>query len=182
MSEISDRYRRLAATFTEKVAAVPADRWSSPSPCEGWSAREVVGHVVQTQGMFLGFVGREIGPLPSVDEDPVAAWEAARDVVQADLDDPARASAGFDGVLGPSTFEATVDRFGCMDLVIHGWDLSRAAGLDDRIDPAEVERVRGDAVALGDAIRSPGAFGPAVEPGEGADDQERLLVFLGRRA
>ncbi len=35
-------------------------RWDSPSPCEEWTARDVVGHVVETQGMFLGLVGREL--------------------------------------------------------------------------------------------------------------------------
>ena len=181
MSAIADRYRRLATAFADKVAAVPDDRWGSPSPCEGWTARDVVRHVVETQGMFLASVGRELGPLPSVDEDPVAAWEAARGVVQADLDDPARASAGYEGFFGPTTFEETVDRFGCLDLVVHGWDLSRAAGLDDRIDPEEVRRVTADTEGLGDALRAPGVCGPAVEPGPGADEQERLLAHLGRR-
>ena len=40
------------------------------------------------QGMFLGFVGRSLGDIPAVDDDPLGAWTAARDVVQADLDDP----------------------------------------------------------------------------------------------
>jgi uncharacterized protein (TIGR03086 family) len=119
--------------------------------------------------------------LPSVDEDPVAAWEAARGVIQAELDDPERASAGYEGFFGPTTFEETVDRFGCLDLVVHGWDLSRAAGLDDRIDPEEVRRVTADTEGLGEALRAPGVCGPAVEPGPGADEQERLLAHLGRR-
>lgn len=33
---------------------------------------------------------------------------------------------------------------------------------------------------FGDAMRQPGAFGPTVEPPPDADDQERLLAFLGR--
>ena len=79
MSEIADRYRRLAAAFSEKVAAVPDDRWEARTPCEGWSARELVGHVVDTQGMFLGFVGRSLpDDRPSVDDDPLTAWTAAR--------------------------------------------------------------------------------------------------------
>ena len=46
MSEISERFRDLAAKFTRRVDAVPDDRWSSPSPCEGWTTRDVVGHMV----------------------------------------------------------------------------------------------------------------------------------------
>ncbi|HME46597.1 maleylpyruvate isomerase N-terminal domain-containing protein [Mycobacterium sp.] len=28
--------------FDSRVAAVSSDAWSSPSPCEGWTARDVV--------------------------------------------------------------------------------------------------------------------------------------------
>lgn len=181
MSEISERYARLSDAFAETVAAVPDDRWSSPSPCEGWTARDVVRHVVDTQGMFLGFVGRKMDDIPSVDDDPVAAWDAARGVVLGDLEDPERAQEEFDGLMGRSTFEAAVDRFLCFDLVVHRWDLARAAGLDDRIDPEDVRQVEASARALGDAMRGPGAFGPELEAPEGADPQARLLAYLGRR-
>ncbi len=181
MSEVSERYKRLSDAFAAKIAAVPADKWSSPSPCSEWTARDVVRHVVSTQGMFLGFVGREIGEIPSVDDDPAGAWDAARAQVQADLDDPERASQEFDGITGRSTFEAAVGRFLCMDLVVHGWDLARSAGLDERIAPEDVGRVRKQAEEFGDALRSPGAFGPAVDAPNGADEQAQLLAFLGRR-
>ena len=180
MSEIADRYRRNAANFTAKVEAVRPERWSSPSPCEDWDARGVVAHVVQTQGMFLGFVGRELGPIPSVDDDPLAAWAAARDKVQADLDDPERAGAEFDGLSGRTTFAEAVDRFASGDLAIHGWDLARATGLDETIDPPEVQRGLDEYPKLGQAIRSPGVFGPEIDAAPGADDQTRLLNFVGR--
>lgn len=180
MSEIADRYRRLAAAFTDKAAAVPTHRWESPSPCEGWTARDVVGHVVQTQGMFLGFVGRSALEGPSVDDDPVGAWQTATAAVQADLDDPERASAEFEGHFGRQTFEQAVDRFLCFDLVVHGWDLARAAGLDDAIADEDLARVRAAAEPFGDAMRGPGAFGPEVDPPADADEQTRLMAFFGR--
>src|SRR5579864_1579006 len=120
MSEISDRYHRLSDAFAEKVAAVPAERWDSRTPCEDWTARDLLGHVVQTQGMFLGFVGKELGDIPSVDADPLGAWNAARAQVQNMLDDPEQAKTEFQGFTGKSTFEAGVNRFLCTDLVVHG--------------------------------------------------------------
>src|SRR4051812_13139518 len=102
MGEIADRYRRLAGAFSEKVAAVPADGWEAPSPCDAWTARDIVAHVVATQGMFLGFVGRELGDIPSVDLDPLGAWTAASSAVLGDLEDPDRAKAEFQGFQGPS--------------------------------------------------------------------------------
>jgi uncharacterized protein (TIGR03086 family) len=181
VSEVSERYARLAGAFADKIAEVPAEQWESQSPCPDWKARDVVRHVISTQGMFLGFVGRDLGDIPSVDDDPLAAWKAASAVIQRDLEDPERAATEFQGFSGRSTFEAAVDRFLCFDLVVHAWDLARAAGLDDRMDPADIPRVRQQAEAFGDAMRGPQAFGPTVEVPPDADDQAKLLAFLGRR-
>lgn len=182
MSDIADRYRRLAGAFTGTVAAVPADRWESPSPCEQWTARDVVRHVVDTHGMFLGLVGRELDAIPPVDDDPLAAWCAARDAVQGDLDDPARAGATFQGWRGPSTFAEAIGRFICFDQIIHRWDIARAVGLDERIDPVDVSLAFELVAYYGDDLRRPGVCGAALEPPPGADEQTRLLAVLGRRA
>ncbi len=180
MSEIADRYRRIAAGFTERVEAVPPGRWSAESPCEGWTARDVVGHVVGAHGMFVEMVGRSLGEVPSVDDDPAAAWAAARDVVQADLDDPERAGEAFEGFFGPSTFEGSVDRILAGDVLVHTWDLARATGQDERLPDDEIERGLAAFAGMGDAVRSAGVFGPEVEPPADADPQTRLLCFTGR--
>ncbi|MGW8528155.1 TIGR03086 family metal-binding protein [Nocardiopsis sp. NPDC055824] len=181
MSDISERYARLSDAFASTVAAVPDDRWTAPSPCEGWTARDVVRHVVDTQGMFLRLVGRDLGDIPSVDADPAAAWDAARAVVRADLDDPELADAGYDGYFGPTTFARSVDQFLSFDLVVHRWDLARAAGLDDRLDPEDVRWAHGNTAAFGDSMRGNGVCGPELTPPEGADAQTRFLAFVGRR-
>ncbi|CAN5703232.1 TIGR03086 family metal-binding protein [soil metagenome] len=181
MTEISERYDRNAATFAAKVGAVPDDQWASPSPCEGWTARDVVRHVIDAHGIFLGLVGRELGDIPPVDDDPAAAFDAARRQMQDDLDDPDRGGEEFDGFFGRTTFAAAIDRFLSGDLVVHGWDLARATGLDERLDAAEVQRALEEMPKFGDALRSPQTFGPALEPPPGADDQAKLLAFLGRQ-
>lgn len=182
MSEYSDRYRRVSDDLTALIEAVPPDRWDNPSPCDEWTARDVVRHIIGTYQMFLGFVGRELPAAPSVDEDPVAAWRSARDAIRAAFDDPAVAGAEYDGMFGRTTFEKSADRFISADVVIHSWDLARATGGNERLDPDEVRRI-GEALApMDEAMRSPNAFGPKLEPPEGADDQTRFLAFLGRRA
>jgi uncharacterized protein (TIGR03086 family) len=68
------------------------------------------------------------------------------------------------------------------ELVVHAWDLARATGQDDRLDPA------GIAAALvflepNDAmIRVPGGMGPKLDPPPDADQQTTLLAFVGRRS
>jgi uncharacterized protein (TIGR03086 family) len=180
MSDIADRYRRLSREFADKVAQVSPERWNAPSPCEDWTARDVVAHIIDVHGIFLGLVGRPFERTVSVDDDPSGALREASAQVQADLDDPARASAMFDGYFGPMSFEGAIDRFVCFDLAIHGWDLARATGLDETIAPAEVVRLSAAAQAFGDALQTSGVCGPSVDVAPDADDQTKLLALLGR--
>jgi uncharacterized protein (TIGR03086 family) len=182
MTEIADRYRRLAAHFADVIDAVPPDRWSSPSPCEEWTALELVQHVVDSQSMFLGLVGRDPAGGPAVADDPGAAWRATAAVIQVDLEDPERATQTFTGFAGESTFEAAVDRFINMDLVVHAWDLARATGGDERIAAEDVERVQASLAGFGEMLHSPGVCGPAVPVSADADAQTKLLAELGRTA
>lgn len=179
METIADRYDRLAGAFAAKIEAVPPDRWTARSPCEGWTARDVVRHVSETPGLFLGFVGQELGELP---DDPAEAFAVSRGRVLAGLTDPQIAGAEYEGFMGRMTFAEGIDRFINFDLVVHGWDLARAAGLDDRIAPEDLDRIEEASKGFGDAMRSPGAFGPAIDPPPDADRQARVLAFLGRVA
>ena len=182
MSQISDRYRRLATGVTDKISQVPADKWGAQSPCPEWTALDVVRHLTETPGMFFGLIG-DTGPeVPPVEDDPLTAWAVARDAVQAALDDPAIATREYDGFAGRATFENGVDQFICTDLIVHGWDLARAAGLDERIDPQDLADVRAAMAPLADQMRSPCAFGAEVDGPAEADEQTKLLAFLGRQA
>lgn len=183
MNDIADRYRRLAAQFTAQVDAVPAGdpRWNDPSPCPGWSARDVVGHMTRTHSLFFGFIDRELPPGPSVADDPRAAWAHVRDHLQAALDDPATAGTEFDGMFGRTRWDAAVDRFVNADLLVHRWDVGRALGDHPQLDPDEMARVMAGLEGVPDeAMRGAGAFGPAVEVPPDATEQERFLAFLGR--
>ena len=40
-------YQRIATRFGDLLAHCPADRWSSPSPCDGWTAWDVAAHVIR---------------------------------------------------------------------------------------------------------------------------------------
>ncbi len=182
MSEIAERFRRRAASFTERVEAVPADRWDSPSPCEGWTALDVVRHMVGNVDMFFGLVGRERSPGPDVADAPAAVWGVARDAMQVGLDDPELAGQEYDGAFGRMTFEQGVDSFLSFDLVVHTWDLARATGLDERLDPTDVHDVFESAKSMdtGGALRTDGVCGPELAPPSGAGEQEQMLAFLGR--
>jgi uncharacterized protein (TIGR03086 family) len=182
MTAISDRYRRLSDDMTKKIDQVPPDKWSAPTPCPDWTATDLVRHLVEAPGLFFGMAGLEAPKVPPVEDDPAAAFAAVREAVQGALDDPASATKEYDGFAGKSTFEKGVDQFICTDLIVHGWDLSRAAGLDEHIDPKDLAAVRQAMAPMADKMRSPQAFGPEIDAPAGADDQTKLLAFLGRRA
>ena len=111
--------------------------------------RELVAHVIEVHGMFQKLVGRSLVEHPEVEDDPLGAWTAVRDQMQADLDDPVRANEEYDGMLGRSTFGASVDGFVCFDLVVHGWDLARATGQDETIDPEDIEPLQAMVDSMG---------------------------------
>jgi uncharacterized protein (TIGR03086 family) len=182
ITETAERYRRLAETLTRTVESVPADRWASPSPCEGWTARDVVRHVVETQSMPLTPAGLSLPAVPDVDVDPVGAWTQTRDAVLEILDDPELASREYDGGLGRTSVAATFGTFFTFDLVVHRWDLARATGLDETIAAEDLALAAAFAERAGEQLRTPGVCGPPVEVPADADAQTRLLGLLGRRA
>ncbi|MGZ6999027.1 MAG: TIGR03086 family metal-binding protein [Acidimicrobiia bacterium] len=181
MSDVADRYERLGREFAATIAAVPADRWEEPSPCAGWTARDVVTHVCATQSLFLGLIGVDAAEGPDVAQDPLGAWRAASAPVAAALADPDRAGRVYEGVFGPTTFESAVDRFANFDLIVHRWDLARATGGDETISEADAQRVLDGAEAFGPALRSDGVCGAAVDVPADADLATRALAIVGRR-
>lgn len=178
----ADRYRRLAERFTSTVQAVPAGAWDKPSPCAGWSAAEVLAHVIDSETGLLKKAGADAPSGPTVQADPVRAWESARDAVQAALDDPECADVEYDGMGGRTTVGATFGSFMSVDLIVHRWDIAHAAGIDDSIPAQDMAFAQGFAERMGDVAQTSGAFGPRVVVSEDADEQTKFLALLGRSA
>lgn len=179
MSPSDERFRRLSDRFEELVAGVPSERWTNQSPCADWDALAVVSHVIDIHAMTLATAGRSLSPAATVSDDPLDALRHAREDVQALLDDPA-ANIEVDGAFGRTTPAETIDGFLGFDLVVHAWDLARATGQDDTMEPDEVERIASEIAGFGDALRSQGVCGPEVAVHEGASAQDKLVGKLGR--
>lgn len=191
MSTIAERYRAHADAFESRVAAVRPEQWENPSPCAEWTARDVVRHIVDMHGVMLRPLDRSLSAAPSVDEDPLAAFRAARADIEAVLADPALAGYESATPTGPLTAEEHIDQVISDDMVLHGWDLARATGQDDTMDPADVARLWAMTSAIPpellEKFRTPGAFGPGitvygpeVKVAEDAPLQDRLLGMIGR--
>jgi uncharacterized protein (TIGR03086 family) len=182
VSEIAERYRRIADQFGARVQAVPDDAWERAAPCEGWVARDVVRHLVEwVPGFFDSYAGIELGAMPSVDTDPAGAWAALDLSLRALLDDPAVAAQEFDSPPGPTTVENAVDTFCTGDILVHTWDLARATGLDETLDADEVHRMFVSMEPMDEVLRSSGQFGSRVVVPDDADEQTKLIAFTGRQ-
>jgi uncharacterized protein (TIGR03086 family) len=68
------------------------------------------------------------------------------------------------------------------DALIHTWDLARAVGGDEHLDPDLVPLVSVGLEHLSPAMRAPGRYGDAIEAPAGADAQTRMLALAGRRS
>jgi uncharacterized protein (TIGR03086 family) len=181
MSEVFDRYRALADDFSARVNTVSAADWSNQSPCEEWKARDVVAHVIGVHRHFLSLL--DATPEPSGDPgDLVAAWAAVRSDVETALADPDRAGRVVETPFGAMPFEVFVDRVMSVDLLVHTWDLSRATGLDERINAEAVGHAFEALKPMDAMLRGPGRFKDKVTPPAGADLQTEFLCFLGRDA
>jgi len=182
MSECSERYSKVAGRFTERVNGVPEGAWDNPAPPEGWVARDVVRHLVEwVPGFFESAAGISLPRPTTVDTDPVGAWATFSDAVRAMLDDPVVSAREFDGPMGHKSVEQTVDMIVTGDVLLHTWDLARATGQDETLDPDEVHRMLEGMEPLDELLRNSGHYGPRVEVPDDADEQTKLIAFIGRR-
>ena len=98
---------------------------------------------------------------PSVDDDPVGAWQAHADAVQALLDDPATPGRrSRNPHIGEVPLDQAIDRFYTADVFMHTWDLARATGQDDPLDPALSAELLAGMEPIDELMRSSGQYGP----------------------
>ena len=168
--------------LTALLDAVPPADWSRPSPCEGWTAADVVGHLVGTQRQLLTTHGVDLGEAPDVTADPAAAWRAHAARVAAALADDAVPARQFDGFFGPTTVGAAFEQFYVWDMVVHRWDLARAVGADPALTDEELDRIESGADSFGPALHMDGICRPALDVPADAGRQTRALARLGRSA
>lgn len=175
----AERHRRIAGDFTYLVQRVPD--WDVPAPVAGWTARDVLEHLVTWLPGFLSAGGVKLATGPTAADDPVSAWTYHADAVQALLDDPKRAVAQYSHErVGSMPVAEAIDRFYTSDVFMHSWDLARASGQDVALEPEFCAALLAGMEPMQEAMRSSGQYGPKVEVPAGADPQTRLVGFIGR--
>jgi uncharacterized protein (TIGR03086 family) len=175
--EPAERHRAVAARFT-RVSLGVTD-WDAATPVPDWRARDVVTHLVEWFAGFLaGSAGVDLAGVP-VDE-PALAWQRRAADVQTLLDDPATAGRRLTNPhVGDLPLAEAIDRFYTTDVLMHAWDLARASGQPDPIEPDVAEDLLAGLREIEGMLRSSGQYGPAVPAPPDATPGDRLMAFLG---
>lgn len=181
MGRPAEEHRRIAGEFTATVDGTPEAAWDNPAPPEGWVARDVVRHLVEWFPAFLQSVEVSLPKGQSVDDDPAGAWHTHTEAVQALLDDAELAGREFEFPhIGRMPLERAVDMIYTSDVFLHRWDLARATGQDETLDPDKCAGMYEGMLPMDEVLRQSGHYGPRVEVPDDADPQTKLLAFIGR--
>lgn len=182
-----EQYDHALREFGSRVEAVAQGQWSDPTPCSDWDVRELVAHVVEMAWRVPHLLsGAEVPDRrgePAQDPrygGPAEAWRAAAAA--------ARAAFAADGALD-RTVSVASGEMGARDylwemtvgITVHAWDLARAIGADERLDPELVRRIHSQHERDPDSLAAGGAFAPPVQVAAHADLQARMLGLMGRR-
>lgn len=168
------------------VASVGDEQWHLPTPDDDWDVRQLVNHVVAgnfwvtplTTGSTIEQVGDRLdGDL--LGGDPLDAYRrSAAEAIAAfgrpgAMEEPANVSYG----PVPGSVYAG---HRLVDVLVHGWDLAVAAGLDTDLRRDLVDACLAIVEPQAEMLAASGAFGDDHHVPEGASPQTRLLALLGR--
>ncbi len=172
--------------FTDAVVRLQASDWDRASPCSGWRAVDVLGHVGSAVRFGTKLLRDESPvwepvdpPGSAVEADPGSWWEAlvgpAREAVRdADLSRVVESPMGRRSIGEGLSFPA-------LDLFVHAWDVVRAVDVDVEIPTEVIEFAHAviDPIPV-EQVRSPRVFGTEVAPPSDATPTQRFIAWTGR--
>jgi uncharacterized protein (TIGR03086 family) len=181
-----DAYENAAVIVSEIVAG----ELGHPTPCPKYDVSGLIDHLVEA-GRRAAALGRGQAPPPG-DGSPRVELADAPGQLRSAAQEAARAW-GDDSSLslrhampwGEEYTGATLVDMYLAELAAHAWDLARATGQLEKLDPALAwPALEGARAMIKPQYRNmvePGApFGAEVSPAPDADDWERLAAFMGR--
>jgi uncharacterized protein (TIGR03086 family) len=183
--DIVDLDARAAERLGAIVAAVSPSQWASPTPCSGWSVRDLVAHLVlgniKWTGIAKGDDWRPGGGDVDLGDDPAATYRrTVGEMLEAWRQPGAldRETTLPGGQRGRSEVALWIH---LAETLVHGWDLARATGQGPDFDLDVVEASLAECQRRVPPARPEGSpFGPSVPVGASATPLERLAGYLGR--
>jgi uncharacterized protein (TIGR03086 family) len=180
---LGERHLAVCQRFGESVRAANG-KWDRRSPCEAWDARGVLEHVI---GFHDVLVLRPLGLKPDRPrDDPQIRWELTYGQLETAFEPGRRL---FERVVDIPELQGNpatrLDARAMMpnltrDVLVHTWDLARAVGADDRLDPRWCELFYAALPSDPGGLSVSGMFDAPVAVGDQTDMQSKLLARLGR--
>jgi uncharacterized protein (TIGR03086 family) len=164
------------------VQRTPADRWGAASPCDGWSARDVVIHQI---GVFDGVAamartGEIARPTPPADvDDLLTEWARSRAELLEALDQPDVLHRPGDFWFGTTSIEDLLAVV-MYDPLAHAWDLATAVGIDHHCSAEVASAALVTIERLAPTLREHGLIGEPVVVAADADPVTKFLALVGR--
>lgn len=170
----------LTKELTGRLMAIVSDGgdWKASSPCDGWTAQDVLEHLIETERDFLVRHDVALEPLP--DDEPQVRWADHANQVVSAMQDADFVATKFHGMFGPTTVGETFSAFYCFDLVVHRWDIARGLGTTTSLDDNELDLVEAMLDTAGEALYSEGTCDEPVDLPGGASREEQVLALTGR--
>lgn len=184
---VPELHKRAVDQFDRKVRGTRDDQWDQPTPNTEWDVRALVKHLVYenlwTVPLMEGKTIEEVGDQFEGDilgDDPKAAWqEASRAAVESVTDEAMSRTVHL-------SFGDVKGEFYAMQLlndhVMHAWDLARATGQDEQLDPELVSICADWFSQFEDEYRKAGLIAPRPKLPPDATDQMKFLAMTGRDA
>jgi len=184
--DLPSLHARASASFGALVSTVRADQWERPTPCVGWTVRDLVNHVVAenlwTAPLLAGATIADVGDAYDGDvlgDDPGAAWDAATGAARHAADVPGALERTVHLSVGDTPAAEYISQL-FADHLIHAWDLAQALDADTRLDADLVAACSAWFDTVEDGYRRAGAIGPRPHVTVDADPQALLLARFGR--
>jgi uncharacterized protein (TIGR03086 family) len=181
--------QRVVDETSRVIDDVSDAEMANPSPCDGWTVRDVVNHITGGATMFALSV--EQGAVPddvlgrlmggdNLGNDPKGAWKAAADRAMHAFDAPGALDKMVTLPFGemPGSVALSIAVF---DVLTHAVDIASSTGQQVQdLDLVETALVMGRQM-VGPELRQPGVFDPEQPVAADAPAEIRLLAFAGRQ-
>ena len=181
--------QRVVDETTQVVNDVSDDQLGNPSPCEGWTVRDVINHITGGATMFA--ISAEQGSVPdevlgrlmggdNLGDDPQGAWAIAAQRAMTAFEQPGAldkiVKLPFGEMPGGVALNIAV-----FDVLTHAVDIARASNQE----VADTELIETALTVgrqmIGPELRIPGVFDPEQPVAGDAPPADRLLAFAGRK-
>ena len=182
MTPVGEFHLAVCRRFGDAVQSADG-KWDRLSPCDSWDARAVVEHVIGFHDVLLL---RPLGLKPERPrDDPQRRWELTFHSLHEALGREGLFERVIDIPAVGKNRAATLDAGKLVprltrDVLVHTWDLARAVGADDRLDPGWCALFLNDLPGDPNALSASGMFAVPVAVDDHADVQSKLLARLGR--